>query len=81
LLWLVILGIGMSAVSLYYYLVLLKQMYVLEPDDSAPIATPRIFHLTAGAAAVLVLYLGVNPGQVLSLIEQLLSNSTLVAGI
>ena len=33
LLWLVILAIGMSAVSLYYYLQVLKQIYVTEPAD------------------------------------------------
>jgi NADH-quinone oxidoreductase subunit N len=36
LLWLVILAVAMSAVSLYYYLQVLKQVYVGEPDPRLP---------------------------------------------
>jgi NADH-quinone oxidoreductase subunit N len=36
----VILAIGMSAVSLYYYLRVLKYVYVLSPNETA-IALPR----------------------------------------
>ncbi len=40
LLWLVIFAIAMSAVSLYYYLQVLKQIYVAEPLADAPPLTP-----------------------------------------
>ena len=38
LLWLVILAIAMSAVSLYYYLQVLKQIYVVDAPDNEPTA-------------------------------------------
>src|SRR5207245_11083475 len=41
LLWLVILALAMSAVSLYYYLQVLKQIFIVEPNTtSAPSAIP-----------------------------------------
>ena len=49
LLWLVILGILMSAVSLYYYLILLKHIYVLPPKDDTAIATPTYFNVALAA--------------------------------
>lgn len=37
LLWLVVLAIAMSAVSLYYYLIVLKQVFVVEANSSSPV--------------------------------------------
>ena len=37
LLWLVILAIAMSAVSLYYYLIVLKQVFVIESGNAAQV--------------------------------------------
>ncbi len=62
LLWLVIFAIGMSAVSLYYYLQVLKQIYVVDAPASATSARPSIF--TQGVVAVLaasVVVLGCVP--------------------
>lgn len=78
LLWLVILGIAMSAVSLYYYLVLLKQMYVVEPDDATPIRTPFQFHLATAGAALLVLLFGMFPAPLVALLDILVSRSSLM---
>ena len=62
LLWLVILAIGMSVVSLYYYLRVLKQVYVREPAHGAgPIETSLILKGTVGLIAVLVVVLGCFP--------------------
>ena len=58
LLWLVILAIAMSAVSLYYYLQVLKQIYVIESPAGAPAvnaSTPFQIAVVVAAAAVLVL--------------------------
>jgi NADH-quinone oxidoreductase subunit N len=77
-LWLVILGVAMSAVSLYYYLILLKQMYVMEPEDPTPLRPSRLFHVTTGFAAALVLLLGMFPKPVVALIRQLLEHSSLM---
>jgi NADH-quinone oxidoreductase subunit N len=65
-LWLVALAIGMSAVSLYYYLQILKQVYVAEKDGEA--AEPRVtlpVLVVLGVAASVVLVLGCVPGLVL----------------
>jgi NADH-quinone oxidoreductase subunit N len=55
LLWLVIFAIGMSAVSLYYYLQVLKQIYVAPSSSEAP---PAPFSL-ADRLALSVLAIGV----------------------
>lgn len=46
LLWLVILAIAMSAVSLYYYLKVLKSIYVAEPAADTPSSQASILHQT-----------------------------------
>jgi NADH-quinone oxidoreductase subunit N len=67
LLWLVILAVAMSAVSLYYYLQVLKQIYVVEsPSDSE---TPPARIITQSALTVLavaVLLLGLAPDLLIS---------------
>jgi NADH-quinone oxidoreductase subunit N len=60
LLWLVILAIAMSAVSFYYYLKVLKQIYVVVPDkakrgDVTSVSMAAQLVLLAIAVAVIVL--------------------------
>jgi NADH-quinone oxidoreductase subunit N len=63
LLWLVILAIAMSAVSFFYYLQVLKQVYVLDaPDDAPPIRVPLFTILAVVLLAALVILLGCAPG-------------------
>ncbi len=64
LLWLVILAIAMSAVSLYYYLQVLKQIYVL-PGDTTPIRASWPTQLTIVLMAAAVVALGVAPNLLL----------------
>ena len=57
LLWLVILAIAMSAVSLYYYLQVLKQIYVIDPAVGAgalnvPISSRMVLSLLAAAVVL-----------------------------
>jgi NADH-quinone oxidoreductase subunit N len=73
LLWLVILAIAMSAVSLYYYLQVLKQIYVLPGQGPSLRASwPAQLSIVTLAAAVVVL--GVAPnlflGRLLPVIER-----------
>jgi NADH-quinone oxidoreductase subunit N len=69
-LWLVILAIAMSAVSLYYYLKVLKQIYVSDPPAGAPpIRTPWVVALTICVIALLVLLLGCMPNLLIHWIE------------
>ncbi|MFA6564297.1 MAG: NADH-quinone oxidoreductase subunit N [Verrucomicrobiia bacterium] len=77
LLWLVALGIAMSAVSLYYYLVLLKTMCVVELDATNTAATDRIvapsyLNFALLFSAVVVIWTGVAPQQLLGWIERFL---------
>ena len=63
LLWLVLLAIGMSAVSLYYYLQVLKQIFVSDPAADAPTATvPVISQVALCLLAALVILFGCAPG-------------------
>jgi NADH-quinone oxidoreductase subunit N len=73
LLWLVILGIFMSAVSLYYYLTLLKHIYVLPPKDDTVIATPTYVSVVLAATALAVILLGVFPEPLLALLKPLVA--------
>jgi NADH-quinone oxidoreductase subunit N len=69
-LWLVALAIAMSAVSLYYYLRVLKQIYVREHGTtSAPVHTPYLTKATLGLVALLVVLLGCCPSLLLGWID------------
>jgi NADH-quinone oxidoreductase subunit N len=62
LLWLVILAIGMSAVSLYYYLQVLKRIYITPvPDGVGPIQTPIVAQIVLCLIALGVVVLGCAP--------------------
>ena len=65
-LWLGAFAIAMSAVSLYYYLQVLKQIYVAEvPADAPAIHTPLSSNIALGLLALGVLVLGIAPNLVL----------------
>jgi NADH-quinone oxidoreductase subunit N len=71
LLWLVILGIATSVVSLYYYLMVLKQVYVERaPDDAGPLRGSIAAVLCAVVLCLLVLWLGCFPSTLVNLIQQ-----------
>ena len=62
LLWLVVIAIATSAISLYYYLQILKQIYVAEPAQSVlPMRVNRVMLAAIVALAVSVLALGCAP--------------------
>jgi NADH-quinone oxidoreductase subunit N len=66
LLWLVILAIATSAVSLYYYLQVLKQIYVADPDSAAaPIRVSILAQVSLSVLALLVIGLGCFPALLL----------------
>ena len=69
-LWLIILGIAMSCVSLYYYLQVLKQVFVVEADEKArPLAVPFLAHAVVVLLAAAVVLLGCMPGWLLDTIH------------
>jgi len=66
-LWVIIIGIVMSAVSLYYYLQILKQVFVAKP--TGPILKVKVGflgHSIIGLLAILVVVLGVAPEMLLN---------------
>lgn len=76
LLWLVIVAIAMSAVSLYYYLQVLKQIYVVPASEGA--AAIPASALTKAAIALLalaVVLLGCLPGRLLASITGVIKSA------
>jgi NADH-quinone oxidoreductase subunit N len=70
LLWLVILAIAMSAVSLYYYLQVLKRIYIADlPDGAGRIRTPVVSQLTISLIAFSVVLLGCAPNILLAWLQ------------
>jgi NADH-quinone oxidoreductase subunit N len=74
LLWLAVVGILTSAVSLYYYLVLLKHIYVHEPADPGRITTPAYLNWTLGLVALAVIAFGVFPEPIVALLNSLVQH-------
>jgi NADH-quinone oxidoreductase subunit N len=71
LLWLVILGIAMSAVSLYYYLQVLKRIYIADPPAKAgPIRVPAVSKLLLCLIALSVVLLGCTPKMLLEWLQR-----------
>ena len=69
LLWLVIVAITASLISLYYYLMVIKRMYLSEPHDTTPLRLDLPMQgALAGLLAAVVLF-GVYPGPLIHLIE------------
>lgn len=70
LLWMVALAIAMSAVSLFYYLQVLKQALVVKVAEHTPaLAVPVFTQVTIGLLAALVLWLGCAPQLLLRWID------------
>jgi NADH-quinone oxidoreductase subunit N len=66
LLWLVVLAIAMSAVSLYYYLKVLKYIYVTDPPaGTAPIRVSALRQVVLCLIALSVVLLGCAPNLLL----------------
>jgi len=66
--WLALLAIAMSAIGLYYYLIILKQALIVQPTDVvAPIKLPLPAAFALFTAAVLLITLGVFPSPLLGL--------------
>ena len=73
LLWLVILAVGTSAVSLYYYLQVAKQLYVAPPPPgNLPVRVPVLSQVTLILLSLTVLVLGCIPGLILNLLQDAL---------
>jgi NADH-quinone oxidoreductase subunit N len=71
LIWLVILAIAMSAVSLYYYLQVLKQIYVADrPVNASILGVPLLSQITLALLALGVVVLGCAPSLILNWLQR-----------
>jgi NADH-quinone oxidoreductase subunit N len=71
LLWLVILAIAMSAVSLYYYLQVLKRIYIADsPAEAVQMQTPMISQVVICLIALSVVLLGCAPNILLAWLQR-----------
>ena len=60
--WLVLLGAVASTVSLYYYLIIAKRMYIHDPVEGAlPISVPRALALSIALCVTLTAIIGIYP--------------------
>jgi NADH-quinone oxidoreductase subunit N len=76
LLWLVVLAIAMSTVSLYYYLRVLKRVYVTAaPADTAPIQAPILTRIIVLTIATAVILLGCAPNLILTWLQSAIQAS------
>ncbi|MFO1475376.1 MAG: NADH-quinone oxidoreductase subunit N [Verrucomicrobiota bacterium] len=72
-LWLVLVALATSAISLYYYLQVLKQVYVADPpEDAAPVPVSWPGRVLLCALAALVILLGCFPALLAGPIENAL---------
>ena len=69
LLWLAGLAILMSLVSLYYYLMVIRQMYIEPGGDRAPVVVPRLTFGTLTVLLVGMVLVGVYPALVMDFIQ------------
>jgi NADH-quinone oxidoreductase subunit N len=67
--WLTLLAIALSAVALYYYLIVLKQALVAAPapERAGRIRVPAATAITLVAAAAIIVGLGLFPSLILGL--------------
>jgi NADH-quinone oxidoreductase subunit N len=68
--WLMIVAVLMTVVSLAYYLRLLKAMWFNAPASDAPIRTPRAMNAALMIATALVVLLGLFPNALWSVVDQ-----------
>jgi NADH-quinone oxidoreductase subunit N len=75
---LIIFALGMSAVSLYYYLRVLKSAFVADaPENASPVRSPVLLQVVVGLLAAGVVALGCAPDLILSQILKVVHASGL----
>ena len=73
LLWLVGVGVINSAISLYYYLKILKQIYLIEPKEASLLRPPGPVLVGLLVCAIAVVAFGVFPSGLIRLFDGLLA--------
>ena len=66
--WVAVVGVLMSAVSLYYYMGIVVQMYLRDAEDDTPAPLPsRLLAGAIGLCALITILLGILPGSIVEL--------------
>ncbi|OGO49644.1 MAG: hypothetical protein A2148_12230 [Chloroflexi bacterium RBG_16_68_14] len=60
-LWLSVIAVVMSLVSLYYYLMVIKELYISQPEEPGRLPVPALVNGLAVALVVGVFYVGIFP--------------------
>jgi len=77
LLWLIIVAVAFNAVSLYYYLIVLKHVFVIQPAAEPDSANPRsATSFFVGLLAVAVFVLGLYPNLLLTPIQSAVNTAS-----
>lgn len=63
-LWMAFLAMGMSVVSIYYYIVVIRVMLMEEPEDTSVIKLPASLKLVMVISIVMILIMGLYPGPI-----------------
>ena len=69
LLWLAGLAVFMSMVSLYYYLMVIRQMYIEKADDTTPLRVPGLSLGLLGLLLAGMVFVGVYPAPLMDAIQ------------
>ena len=67
LLWLAVVGIVNSVISLYYYVGVIRAMYVMPAPSTAPLVEPAALQVALGVAGLGTLVIGLFPDPVIAL--------------
>jgi len=67
LLWLAVVGIVNSVISLYYYVGVIRAMYVMPAASEAPIREPAGLQVALGVTGLGTLLIGLYPGPLIDL--------------
>ena len=70
LIWLVAIAIVNSLLSLYYYLMVVRQMYMRPAEDNTPLKVPPLTTALLTALVGVVIFVGVYPGPIVDLIQE-----------
>lgn len=65
-LWMAFLAMGMSVVSIYYYIVVIRVMLMGEAVDPSPIKIPASLKIVMVACIIMIIVMGIYPGPITS---------------
>jgi NADH-quinone oxidoreductase subunit N len=68
--WLTVIAVVMSFVSLYYYLMVIKQLYISEPEEEGRLQVPALMSGLTVALVIGVFYVGIFPRHLYEVAEE-----------